>query len=103
MIKIKVKTDLAEFPIKATVAISPEDIKEYYAEESGHHTWIKLYNGRKYRTSVPFDELKEKIEIALLTKSDKVQSDEICKTQAEIENELKQRRFKKNNDNEGKN
>lgn len=95
MIKVRIQTDFAKFPVSGTVAINPDDVKECIEDGDGRHTWIKLFCGRMYRTNVPIKELRDTIAAAMLEPSDKVPSDQICKTRAEREYEAMKNKRKK--------
>ena len=54
-----------------------------------------MYSGRMYRTSIPLNELQDMIKLAKMEKSDKVESDQICKTQSELAMERKTAKSRK--------
>lgn len=92
--KLRIKTDLTQFPVDGTVAIDPTDIKDCIVIDEDH-TWIKLTSGRMYRTRIPLLELRQMIKDCKHARAEKVESDKICKTRAEAELENLKERMKK--------
>lgn len=86
---------MAKFPISGALAIDPNEIKDCFEDANKAHTWIMLYSGRMYRTSIPLKELNDMIELAKIENPDKVESDHICKTQSELAMERKAAKGKK--------
>ena len=94
MRKLRIKTDLTQYPVDGTVAIDPTHVKDCIVIDEDH-TWIKLTNGRMYRTRIPVIELRQMIKDCRLAETDKVESDEICKTQVEAKLENLKRQMGK--------
>lgn len=90
--KLKLKTDMAKFRVSANLAIDPYEVLDFIEDDDQKHTWVRLLSGRMYRTVFSVQELHDMLELAKVEVSDKVESDTICKTRAELANEVKGKR-----------